>query len=248
MKRVISPSGIRTALITGLIMLVLTPAAALASSRSCSGDIWSPASVDRGSPYWVAAYGVEGGVSYSIRLEGTETVHYFSGNTGTGNFTLDLVVPADFPIGPAIVQMTIGSCGYSTPMTITVKLIVNPGITITIPPALTTTTAAPQATTTTAAPQVTTTTTTDPPSTTAAEPEESTTSVVAAAPTTTSSTSEAVANSASGATSTSLVTAAPNADSEGGQPWSAWITGGLVGLMLGGTGMLTLIRKGVLKV
>ena len=65
---------------------------------------------------------------------------------------------------------------------------------------------------------------------------------------TSSSTSEAVTDSVPDSTSTSLITAAPNVDSGGGQPWSAWITGGLVGLLLGAVGMLAAVRKGVLKI
>ena len=45
------------------------------------------------------------------------------------------------------------------------------------------------------------------------------------------------------------LTAASNpADVGEGQPWSAWITGGLVGLLLGSVGMVAAVRKGFLKV
>ena len=259
MKRVVSPFGVRTALITGLVVLVLTPVAALASRYACGGSISAPSSARQGDSFIFTATAVEGnyGDQFEVWLFGGEGGSFLGVGTlpDNGSFDVSVTVPASFSTGGATVVMDMASpstCDYGSGITILSKLTsINPNITITIPPALTTTTAAQQATTTTAAPQSTSTTTAS--STTSTVPVSTSTSTEVPAETTTSAgaettTSVAAETTIPDSTSTSLVAAAPLANSSGGQPWSAWIAGGLVGLTVGAAGMLTAIRKGVLKI
>ena len=232
-KRAASSIEVGTVLITGLVMLVLTPATALASRGWCPGSISAPDTARVGSSFAVTATAVQGG-NFEVFLHGGEGGSFLASGSATnfGTFSVTVTVPANFSTGGAtvVMDMTTGpACDYGTPITILPKLIIIPGVTITISPVLTSsTTPAPQSSAATTAVSVSTSTSTD-----------------GLAETTTSTGMEATILDS---TPTSLVTAAPSADSGGGQPWSAWITGGLIGLMLGGAGMLALIRKGVLKV
>lgn len=239
----------RATLVTGLAMLALWPSAAHARWESCGFAFTSYKNpVVRGGQGTFSTWGAGVDNGYLITLTASSswfTVVLASGQaSGSGEIDETFTIPADFPLGAATLGVSLDSsnCFWSASIEVKSGVIVGPGVTVV--PGVTTSS---QATTTTISPTPATNATST--TTTTSEASATTGSSTTTVPPSSTTTNATEAEPSDETTTTdAVIVAAPVEPSSGGQPWSAWLLGGLVGFLLGAASMLAAIRKRLFQV